>query len=394
MFARHGMGVSAVGNDGDTHIAATDVPTDCGATPPARLVISEFRFRGPAGLEDEYIQLTNITGQSITVSTADGSSGWALAAISSTGSVSTKFVIPNGTIIPQGGHYLAANSAYSLTGYAAADRSYTGDISDNTGIALFRTANPANFILNERIDAAGFTPVTNSLYQEGAALTAITPGTNEYAHVRKMTTLLPRDTDNNSSDFVAISTSAASLGGVSTVLGAPGPENSLSPLDRTSQVAYAVLDPGVSSTAAPNRVRNFTPVPNGALGTLVFRFGVTNNTGFPITRLRWRIIDFTTTNSPVVVTPPQAVLTMLDSTDSNITLSNGTTVSVKGTKVEQPPNQPNAGGLNSTHAPGGISISTPLQPGQTLYYELKFGVQGSGSLRYNATIELLLSGGG
>ena len=32
VFARHGMGVSAVGNDGTTHVAATDVPTDCGGT--------------------------------------------------------------------------------------------------------------------------------------------------------------------------------------------------------------------------------------------------------------------------------------------------------------------------------------------------------------------------
>src|ERR1044072_5838050 len=30
--ARHGMGVSAVGNDGTTHTAATNVPTDCGGT--------------------------------------------------------------------------------------------------------------------------------------------------------------------------------------------------------------------------------------------------------------------------------------------------------------------------------------------------------------------------
>jgi Zn-dependent metalloprotease len=30
VFARHGMGVSAVGNDGTTHTAATNVPTDCG----------------------------------------------------------------------------------------------------------------------------------------------------------------------------------------------------------------------------------------------------------------------------------------------------------------------------------------------------------------------------
>ena len=32
VFARHGMGVSAVGNDGTTHTAASDVPGDCGGT--------------------------------------------------------------------------------------------------------------------------------------------------------------------------------------------------------------------------------------------------------------------------------------------------------------------------------------------------------------------------
>ncbi|HEX7331900.1 MAG TPA: M36 family metallopeptidase [Pyrinomonadaceae bacterium] len=32
VFARHGMGVSAVGNDGTTHTAATDLPADCGGT--------------------------------------------------------------------------------------------------------------------------------------------------------------------------------------------------------------------------------------------------------------------------------------------------------------------------------------------------------------------------
>ncbi|MBV9926188.1 MAG: M36 family metallopeptidase [Acidobacteria bacterium] len=32
VFARHGMGVSAVGNDGTTHTAAADVPGDCGGT--------------------------------------------------------------------------------------------------------------------------------------------------------------------------------------------------------------------------------------------------------------------------------------------------------------------------------------------------------------------------
>src|SRR5688572_25466232 len=32
VFARHGMGVSAVGNDGTTHTAASNLPSDCGET--------------------------------------------------------------------------------------------------------------------------------------------------------------------------------------------------------------------------------------------------------------------------------------------------------------------------------------------------------------------------
>src|SRR5919107_2721712 len=32
VFARHGMGFSAVGNDGTTHVAASDLPGDCGGT--------------------------------------------------------------------------------------------------------------------------------------------------------------------------------------------------------------------------------------------------------------------------------------------------------------------------------------------------------------------------
>jgi Zn-dependent metalloprotease len=32
VFARHGMGVSAIGNDGTTHTAASDIPSDCGGT--------------------------------------------------------------------------------------------------------------------------------------------------------------------------------------------------------------------------------------------------------------------------------------------------------------------------------------------------------------------------
>ena len=47
VFARHGMGVSAVGNDGTTHTAASNVPTDCGGT--CTFSISPTSASQPAG---------------------------------------------------------------------------------------------------------------------------------------------------------------------------------------------------------------------------------------------------------------------------------------------------------------------------------------------------------
>jgi Zn-dependent metalloprotease len=49
VFARHGMGVSAVGNDGTTHTAATDVPTDCGGTCTFSISPSSASFAAAGG---------------------------------------------------------------------------------------------------------------------------------------------------------------------------------------------------------------------------------------------------------------------------------------------------------------------------------------------------------
>ena len=43
---------------------------------------------------------------------------------------------------------------------------------------------------------------------------------------------------------------------------------------------------------------DLTPVTNGALGTLSVRRRFTNQTGAAITRLRFRVVDITTLNSP------------------------------------------------------------------------------------------------
>jgi hypothetical protein len=56
--------------------------------------------------------------------------------------------------------------------------------SDNTGIALLNTSVPANFTLVSRLDAAGSTAESNTVYNEGTRYPALTPLSIEYPFVR------------------------------------------------------------------------------------------------------------------------------------------------------------------------------------------------------------------
>ena len=124
------------------------------------ILISEFRFRGAGGSADEFVELYNNSDSPVTVCATDGSGGWALTASDGL----TRFTIPNATVLPARGHYLATASGYGLGAYAASDKPYTVEIADNTGVALFNTRNPAGFVSSNRFDAVGFSSLTNSLY--------------------------------------------------------------------------------------------------------------------------------------------------------------------------------------------------------------------------------------
>ena len=367
-------------------IAATLLaPTTC--TPPSGLIISEFRLRGTAGATDEFVELYNNTDAALTVCTADGSNGWAV--VSADGTV--RFVVPVDTVIPARAHYLATSTSYDLTDYAASDLAYTSDTPDNTGLTLFNTATPANFSTSTRLDAAGFTTDTNTLYREGSGLATIGTVNGQFSYARKLMTGLPQDTGNNAADFLLIAADGATYGGVIAVLGAPAPENLASPIQRNGPLGLLVADPGVSSSAAPNRVRDTTAVgPNAALGTLAFRRKVVNNTGYAITRLRFRMADLTTLNAPgYTAGGSQADLRVLNSGDALINLSNGTSAIVRGTTVETPPTQTMGGGLNSNVT---VSLSQPLAAGASMYIQIVTGVQQGGSFRFfvnsEATIDL------
>ena len=370
------------------------------------LIISEFRLRGTGGANDEFVEIYNATASPITVNATDGSAGFALVASDGT----ARFVIPNGTVIPARGHYLGVNSVgYSLGSYASGDISFTTDIPDNAGIALFNTATAANFVLANRLDAVGPTSVASTLYREGNGYPPLTPFSIDYSFVRdncgkqgSIATFgacpsggLPVDTNDNGPDFYFVDTNGTSAG-AGQRLGAPGPENLASPIQRNSMVAVPELDSTVSASSPPNRVRDFTsdPANNSTFGTLDLRKRVINNTGAAITRLRFRIVDITTFPAPSGI----ADLRPRTSTPIVVTVGDAATcaplaapcmVTVQGTTLEQPPSQPNGGGFNSTLSAGTVTLGTPIASGQSINVHFLLGIQQTGRFKFLVNVEVL-----
>jgi len=152
-----------------------------------KVVISEFRTRGPAGGNDEFIELFNAGDAAVNIS------GYKVLGSSSTGATSPRAVIPSGTVLPPRSFYLLVNSnSGGYSGTVPGDQTYSTGIADNGGIAL---ADPdANIV-----DAVGMS--SGSAYKEGTVL-AQTTSNKEQSYERKTATCGPdQDTDDNASDF-------------------------------------------------------------------------------------------------------------------------------------------------------------------------------------------------
>ena len=373
----------------------------------AQLIISEFRVRGPNGANDEFIEIYNNSGADHTV--AGGGTGYGVAASNGV----ARCVIPNGTVIPNRGHYLCVNSVgYSLASYpagngttATGDATYTTDVPDNAGIAIFNTSVAANFVLANRLDAVGSTSEANTLYKEGTGYPALTPFSIDYSFYRdncgksgSITTFgacpisTPKDTNNNAADFIFVDTNGTSAG-AGQRLGAPGPENLSSPIQRNASFAVNSLDPCVAAASPPNRVRDFTsdPANNSTFGTLDIRRTVVNNTGGNVTRLRFRVIDITTFPAPSGIADlrPRTSTSVVVTVDRPPCGSGTSNVTVNGTTLEQPPSQPNGGGFNSSMSAGTVTLATPLANGASLDVRFLLGIQQTGSFKFFFNIEAL-----
>ena len=387
-------------------------PTLPPAATAGQLLISEFRLFGANGANDEFIEIFNNSGANRTVVASGTGTGYGVAA--SDGVV--RCTIPNGTTIPNRGHFLCANSGgYSLASYpagngttATTDATYTLDISPNAGIALFTSNVPAELSLATRLDAVGSTAETNTLYKEGTGYGTLLPFFTDHALYRdncgkqgSITTFgnCPSggnlvDTDNNANDFIFVDTGGLSSG-QGQHLGAPGPENLSAPIERNAVLSTASLDPCVSASSPPNRVRDFTsdPANNSTFGTLEIRKTITNNSGGPITRLRFRIIDITTFPAPSGIADMRARTSGdLTVTVDRVPCGTGTSnVLVRGTVLEEssPGQQSSGGAFNSTLSAGVITLATPLANGASIDVRWLFGLEQTGLFKIFFNIEVL-----
>lgn len=357
---------------------------------PGDVLISEFRLRGANGANDEFIELYNNTDSLITVSTTDGSSGWTIAARNTDGTATARFTIPSGVRIPARDHYLIVNGSlangYSLAAYASEDAAYFTDVADDTGIALFRTAAPANFTIANRLDAVGFSGLTGAvadLYREGAGLASVGSSDGQYSFVRRMIGGRLQDTNNNAADFVLVSPTGANFNGVQSTPGAPGPQNLNSPIS----LILPIIRPTLNTTSAiRNRSRpgKLTTVDKIGQGIVVLRFTYTNTTGSPVATLRFRIVELVTQGATASQLP--ADVRVLSSEDVTLIINNQQ-VTARGLTLEQPPDQPSGGGLNSSLRVDAISASTPLTPGATLTGAVRLNVVRGGRVRISLVPE-------
>jgi hypothetical protein len=206
--------------------------------PPAHIVISEFRSRGPNGIDepdDEFVELYNPTGAATNIG------GWSIKRSSSCGTTIDNLVtIAPNVILQPGQHFLAgSNRNSSLTG---ADQIFTPAIADKGGVAL---VNSAGIV----VDQAGMCAAT--LFREGAFLTPLTGTANQSYERKPGGSTSCYDTDYNADDFALISPA--------------NPQNLASPAVMCSGVPVSTP----TFTPTPTPTRTATPLPTAYPSTVV-----------------------------------------------------------------------------------------------------------------------------
>jgi predicted extracellular nuclease len=159
------------------------------AAQAAPVVISEFRFRGPDGGSDEFIELRNTTA------TPQAIGGWKLRGCSSGGTVGDRATIAAGVTLPPGGAYLLTNSSSSggpYSGSVPGDQTYSSGIADNGGMRLENGAG----VLQDAVGSSSVVGTANCREAGGIVGIPTSNGDNSYERIGGV-----QDTDDNAADF-------------------------------------------------------------------------------------------------------------------------------------------------------------------------------------------------
>ncbi len=165
------------------------------AAQAASLDISQFRVRGPAGGNDEFIELYNAGSSSADLS------GYKLNASNASGTTGTRLTFPAGTSIAPGCYLLLTNSASGgYSGSVAGDLKYSSGITDDGGLAVLDAG-------GKLVDQVGLS--AGSAYKAGTPLATLGTTNADKSYARKADTSgAPQNSGDNSTDFVVLSPSA------------------------------------------------------------------------------------------------------------------------------------------------------------------------------------------
>ena len=175
--------------NGSTSVALTGTATAPGGT--AAIVISEIRFRGPSGGNDEFVEIYNNSD------TAADISGWRLLGSSNTAPSGIRATVPANVILPGRAHYLFVNiAAAGYSGTVPGNVTYTTGFGDNGGAAL---AQADGVTIADQVGII----TTGTAYREGAPIapqltTNVDRGYERKAGVAAGTL---QDTNDNNTDF-------------------------------------------------------------------------------------------------------------------------------------------------------------------------------------------------
>ena len=161
----------------------------------AAIVISEFRFRGPQGANDEFIELFNAGSAPVNIG------GWLIRTSNNNTppAFATRVTIAANTIINPGCYFLAVNNNASggYSGSVPGNQTYATGFADDGGVALQRTLPTAI------VDQVG-QGTAAAAYGEGTRLPMLTTDVNRGVERRPGGPQGHVDTNNNFNDFQEI----------------------------------------------------------------------------------------------------------------------------------------------------------------------------------------------